>query len=115
MIVNAQSTVHIVETVGRQLQTMCVEENGTPLLQREKLLFSQRFLGANQFKYFSWNGTRLASQLFSSHNTVLDPVIAGQLHGGLPDSHLLGNAVNTTPTRKRKVSDEEEERRRRNV
>ena len=49
MIVNAQATVDIGETVGRQLQTKCVEEDGTSLLQREKLLFSQSFLGANRF------------------------------------------------------------------
>ena len=112
MIVNAQSTVDIGETVGRQLQTKCVEEDGTPLLQREKFLFLQGFLGANRCKYFSWNRTRLASQLFPSHYAVFDPVVAGQLYSGLPNAHLLGDAVNTTPTRKRKVRDEEEERRR---
>ena len=112
MIVNAQSTVDIGETVGRQLQTKCVEEDGTPLLQREKLLFLQSLLGANHFKNVSWNGTRLASQLFPSHYAVFDPVVAGQLYSGLPNAHLLGDAVNTTPTRKRKVRDEEEERRR---
>ena len=49
MIVNAQSTVDVGETVGRQLQTVCVEEDGTALLQREKPLFLQGFISANHF------------------------------------------------------------------
>ena len=112
MIVNAQSTVDVGETVGRQLQTVCVEEDGTALLQREKPLFLQGFIVANHFKDFSWNGTRLASQLFASHYAVLDPVVADQRDSGLQDAKLLGDAVDTTPTQTtREVRDKEEERR----
>ena len=98
MIVNAQSTVDVGETVGRQLQTVCVEEDGTALLQREKPLFLQGFITTNHFQNFSWNGTRLGSQLFASHYAVLDPVVADQRDSGLQDAKLLGDAVNTTPT-----------------
>ena len=101
MIVNAQSTVDVGETVGRQLQTVGVVENSTALLQREKPLFLQSFICANRFQNFLWNDSRLASRLFPSHDAVLDPVVAGQLDSGLQDAKFLGDAVDAAPKQTR--------------